>query len=454
MLLAKSLSFSYVRPIMLIALLACALCCEVTEAVTASTSKTIVRSHKHEGKAQSGPAQATPSTVQVHSDGAVRLHSWRPGVKVAGDPQDAYASRASSFQQALDTRSRDARISSFQQPPDYRPEQCSRQGLPHTHKTPTVTIVVPYLMEEWHRMSNFVTSLEQVTDMSIVDEVRFVDDGNPEEHRFKDQLMGLSPKVVVIRNKERSGLIRSKVIGAKGAKSDILIFLEPHCVFGAGWLDAILDRMTSTPKSTVVVPALDLINEPYTSNMSWKDLYGQAGPNIGTFDLPTMVFKWSDLRRHNASYQDGDPFATPAMPGGIFAIWRSFWQHTGEYDSKMTEWGGEHIEMSVRLWTCGGRIEIVPCSRVFHWFRKSRPYVFHGEANDRNSKRAALVWFDSYISEVSPRVMSVDAGDVSERVALRKELACKPFQWYIDNVCPELLDDMSRPVSLVELNAA
>lgn len=439
---------------MLTGLLACAFCFGVTEAVTASAPRNLVRSHKQDGQAQSVLAQMTPRAVQVHPDGAVHRHSGHPGFQVAADPEDAHANRATRFHQALDGRSQDTSISSFEQPPDYRPERCSRQKRLHTHKSPTVTIVVPYLMEEWHRMSNFVASLEQVTDMSIIDEVRFVDDGNPEEHRFKDQLMALSSKVVVISNKERSGLIRSKVIGAKGAKSDILIFLEPHCVFGAGWLDAILDRMTSMPKSTVVVPALDLINDPYTSNMSYQELYGMGGPNIGTFDLPTMTFKWTDLRHHNASYLDGDPFASPAMPGGVFAIWRSFWQHSGEYDSEMTEWGGEHIEMSVRLWTCGGRIEIVPCSRVFHWFRKFRPYVFHGEANNRNSKRAALVWFDSYVSKVSPSLMKVDAGDVSERVALRKHLACKPFQWYIDNVCPELLGDNSTKVSLVELNAA
>ena len=32
----------------------------------------------------------------------------------------------------------------------------------------------------------------------------------------------------------------------------------------------------------------------------------------------------------------------------------------------------------------------------------------------------------------------VDFGDVSERIALRKKLQCHSFQWYLQNVYPEM----------------
>lgn len=283
--------------------------------------------------------------------------------------------------------------------------------------------------------------------MDLIDEVRFIDDANAEDHRFIAPLEALHPKVRVITNKERIGLTRSKVVGTIGVKSPVIIFLEPHCVFGESWLEPLLHRLAVSSKSTVVMPVIDLINEPYAENMPKSQMYGKASLNAGGFDLETLTFTWLPLQDRNRTYREPDIFATPAMPGGIFAMWRSFWEESGRYDEGMGEWGGENIEMSIRLWTCGGRIEAVPCSRLFHWFRKRRPYVFHGQVGQINSKRTAVVWLDEFIDrfyEGSPSMRSLDAGDVSERLALRKKLQCKPFAWYTETIYPELAKPRGR----------
>ena len=58
----------------------------------------------------------------------------------------------------------------------------------------------------------------------------------------------------------------------------------------------------------------------------------------------------------------------------------------------------EMVKHLFQVWQCGGHMDIIPCSRVGHIFRKRRPYgsPTGKDTMIKNSLRVANVWMDDY----------------------------------------------------------
>lgn len=60
------------------------------------------------------------------------------------------------------------------------------------------------------------------------------------------------------------------------------------------------------------------------------------------------------------------------------------------------------MHLSLKVWMCGGTLEMLPCSRVGHIFRRKTPYTFPGGGANHvvayNSNRLANVWLDEWLS--------------------------------------------------------
>nr|XP_022907709.1 polypeptide N-acetylgalactosaminyltransferase 35A-like [Onthophagus taurus] len=329
------------------------------------------------------------------------------------------------------------RLSLHRNIPDTRNKLC--KNITYPINLPSTSVVICFYNEHFETLLRSVHSIIDRTP-KYLKEIILVNDFSDIEH-LHDNLKSYIDKtfksnVKLYKTEKREGLIRARMFGARQAKGDVLVFLDSHIEVNVDWLPPLLARISEN-KSNIAIPIIDLIN-PDTFAYSSSPLV-RGGFNWG------LHFKWENLPTGTLSKSDDfiKPIKSPTMAGGLFAVDRNYFVEIGEYDAGMNIWGGENIEMSFRVWMCGGKLELIPCSRIGHIFRHRRPYGSPDGQDTMlyNSLRVAHVWMDKYkdyFLHEKPEAKTLDYGYIDSRKQLRKELHCKNFEWYLQNVYPEL----------------
>ncbi|XP_033990335.1 polypeptide N-acetylgalactosaminyltransferase 3 [Trematomus bernacchii] len=330
---------------------------------------------------------------------------------------------------------------------DTRPPECIEQTFKRCPPLPTTSVIIVFHNEGWSTLLRTVYSVLHTSPTILLKEIILVDDASVDDvlkDGLDDYLKRLSI-VRVVRQRERKGLITARLLGASVATGDTLTFLDAHCECFNGWLEPLLARIAEN-HTAVVSPDITTI-DLNTFEFIKPSPYGQ-NHNRGNFDW-SLSFGWESLPDHERQRRKDEtyPIKTPTFAGGLFSISKDYFYHIGSYDEEMEIWGGENIEMSFRVWQCGGQLEIIPCSIVGHVFRTKSPHTFPKgtQVIARNQVRLAEVWMDDYKdifyrrNQQAAQISKDKAfGGISQRLDLRARLQCKSFSWYLKNVYPEV----------------
>lgn len=208
--------------------------------------------------------------------------------------------------------------------PDIRHSKCKDKK--YLSELPSVSVIVPFYNEHWSTLLRTVYSVLNRSPSDLLTEIILVDDCSKKEF-LKDTLDKYVaenlPKVKVIHLPERGGLITARLAGAKAAYGDVLIFLDSHTEANFNWLPPLIEPIAEDYR-TAVCPFIDVV--AYDT----FEYRAQDEGARGAFDWK-FFYKRLPLRKEDLE-DPTQPFASPVMAGGLFAISSKFFWELGGYD--------------------------------------------------------------------------------------------------------------------------
>ncbi len=244
-----------------------------------------------------------------------------------------------------------------------------------------ISIIIPSL-NEGRFLRKTINSIYANTQTEF--EVIIVDDASSDgsiDHVQWENYPGL----LFHRNRERLGLIRSRILGSTFARSPYYVFMDAHCNPEPGWETSLLEASYKCQDRAITAPVIPMLDAT-----TWKNRLYQFGQTM-TFDQK-LDMVWCDTPKLDF---DDSTSLSPIFSGSCFLVSRMFYEELGGLDNGLTFWGGENIDLSLRCWMRGGKVLVVRSALVGHVYKPGFNYPLTNENLSSNKLRVAYVNFSA-----------------------------------------------------------
>lgn len=251
-----------------------------------------------------------------------------------------------------------------------------------------------------HLLNQTIDNIIDLTPPQYLDEIIICDDRD----ELAKEPIEINDSRVKIQRTFNIGCANAWNQAVKDSISHHLIFILGTVKVSNDWIQPLLDRLTD--EQTIASPRIHSLNTRFWTTES--NYYNYIG------------WRW-DFTRYNRLVSD----VAPSVLSHCFAMNKQWLYHIGGFDNGMVGVGGEDIEISIRTWLYGGQIQLADTSIVAADFN----VIYNGH----NYSRIIDSWCDGF---KNPKQV-LSNNKINNLLAFKNQ-AKYDFQWYIENIQPEL----------------
>jgi GT2 family glycosyltransferase len=174
------------------------------------------------------------------------------------------------------------------------------------------------------------------------------------------------------------GFARGANLGARAARGDLLVFLNPDAFLGPGGISALAAALAGRPSPSLV--GARILNQDGTEQRGGRR--GEVTPLSTLLSLSRLASRVPALNRYEV-HLEGEPtpgqvIEAPTVSGACFAMRRADFEALGGFDEGYFL-HVEDIDLCWRVRQAGGQVVFQPAAEVVHVGHTSRAHPLRVE---------------------------------------------------------------------------